>query len=103
MAANVTREDVMASLEKVEHPEIAASLVELGMIQDVAVDGDLVRVAMALPTLGIPEIVRNMLVQSVQQVIESMNLQMEVEFFEMTEIAKQRFFAIAQARWKGSV
>ncbi len=99
----MTREEILAELEKVEHPEIAASLVELGMIQDIAVEGDTVRVAMALPTLGIPEIVRNMLVQSVQQVLESLNYRMEVEFFEMTEVAKQRFFVIAQARWKGSI
>lgn len=99
----MTREEVYQAIEKVEHPEIAATLVELGMILDVSVQGQTAAVAMALPTLGIPEMVRVALTESLRQPIEQLGLTMEVEFFEMTDQAKNNFFQLAQARWKGSI
>lgn len=103
MPDKVTREDVLKAIEKIEHPEIAATLVELGMILDVAVNGNVANVAMALPMLGIPEAVRNALVISIQKPIEALGLQLQVQFFEMTPDARDNFFAISQARWKGSI
>ena len=103
MAENITREDVLKAIEKIEHPEIAATLMELGMILDVAVNGAEANVAMALPMLGIPEAVRNALVFSIQKPIENLGLQMQVQFFEMTPEVRDNFFAISQARWKGSI
>jgi len=103
MSDTITREDVLQAIEKVEHPEIAATLIELGMILDVAVSGNSVNVAMALPMLGIPEAVRNALVYSIQKPIEKLGLQMQVQFFEMTPEVRDKFFAISQARWKGPI
>lgn len=103
MAQEITREDILKALEPIEHPEIAATLMELGMIQDIALDNDLVRVALALPTLGIPEAVRDIIIQSIYEPVKTMGLKMEVELFEMTDEAKQNFFALAQSRWKGSI
>ncbi|MCD6375048.1 MAG: DUF59 domain-containing protein [Caldisericaceae bacterium] len=99
----VTRDDVLKAVENIEHPEIKATLMELGMILDVAVNGDTARVAFALPLLGIPEVVRNALVQSIQEPIEKLGLKLHIDFFEMTEEAKERFFAISRANWKGSI
>ncbi len=99
----MTREEVYQAIEKVEHPEIAATLVELGMILDISVQGQTATVAMALPTLGIPEMVQVALSDSLRQPIENLGLKMEVEFFEMTDQAKNNFFQVAQARWKGSI
>jgi metal-sulfur cluster biosynthetic enzyme len=103
MPDNITREDVLNAIEKVEHPEIAATLTELGMILDVAVNGNVANVAMALPMMGIPEAVRNALVFSIQKPVEELGLQMQVQFFEMTPEVRDNFFAISQARWKGSI
>jgi metal-sulfur cluster biosynthetic enzyme len=103
MAQTVTREDVLKAIEKVEHPEIAATLFELGMILDVAVHGDQANVAMALPLLGIPEAVRMALVESLRGPIEALGLRLNVDYFEMTQEAKDRFFSISRARWKGAI
>ncbi len=103
MAQTVSREDVLKAIEKVEHPEIAATLFELGMILDVAVNGDQANVAMALPLLGIPEAVRMALVESLRGPIEALGLHLNVDYFEMTQEAKDRFFSISRARWKGSI
>jgi ring-1,2-phenylacetyl-CoA epoxidase subunit PaaD len=51
----VTAEQVWAALEKIPDPEIpVVSLVELGVIRDVAVDGDRVRVEFTPTFLGCP-------------------------------------------------
>ena len=99
----VTREDVLKAIEPIEHPEIAATLMDLGMILDVAVNGNQANVAMALPLLGIPEAVRVALVESLQSPIEALGLILNVDFFEMTPEARDRFFAISKANWKGSI
>jgi metal-sulfur cluster biosynthetic enzyme len=103
MEKNLTREDILKAIEKVEHPEIAATLIDLGMILDVAVNGDQANVAMALPLLGIPEAVRLALVESIRKPIEALGLHLHVDFFEMTPEARERFFAISKANWKGAI
>ena len=103
MDKTVTREDVLKAIEPVEHPEIAATLMDLGMILDVAVREGQANVAMALPLLGIPEAVRIALVESLRGPIEALGLRLYVDFFEMTPEARDRFFAISKANWKGSI
>jgi serine O-acetyltransferase len=44
----VTKEDIMAALEPVIDPEIGMSVVDLGMIRDVVIDGGKVEVKMVL-------------------------------------------------------
>ncbi len=103
MENKITREDVLKAIEHVEHPEIAATLFDLGMILDVAVHGSQVNVAMALPLLGIPEAVRAALVESIRKPIEALGLSLYVDYFEMTPEVRERFFAISKANWKGAI
>ncbi len=103
MGKEITREDVLKAIEKVEHPEIAVTLMDLGMIIDAAVEGDTAKVAMALPMFGIPAAVQNALVESIRGPIEALGLQLNVQFFEMTPEARDNFFALSQANWKGSI
>ena len=100
MKNEVTQEQVLKAIEKVEHIEIAETLINLGMILDVAVDKNIAKVAFALPMFGIPDAVRNALAQSIQKPIETLGLQMQIQFFEMTPEARERFFAMAKAAWK---
>jgi len=46
--------DVRAALSGVQEPELRRSVVELGMVDEVAVDGRKVRVRLALPLPGDP-------------------------------------------------
>lgn len=103
MASQVNREQVLEAIKNIEHPEIAVTLMDLGMILDVNVTGETAAVAMALPMMGIPEAVRNMLVESIRGPIESLGLTMQVEFFEMTPEARENFFTLSRANWKGSI
>ena len=50
----VTMEDIMKALKECYDPEIPVNVWDLGLIYDVAVDGDKVRVKMTLTAPGCP-------------------------------------------------
>ena len=99
----MNRDEVMSRLEQVEHPEIAATPLELGVLMDLALDGDVARVAIALPMMNIPATVRDHMVNSLRGPLEDMGFTMETIFFEMMHDVRERFFQISKARWKGSI
>jgi len=103
MDGAATREDVLKAIEQVQHPEIAVTLINLGMILDVSVEGNTANVAMALPMLNIPEAVVRALIESLRPAIANLGLQLNVQFFEMSPDVREKFFAAAQANWKGAV
>jgi len=103
MDGAVTREDVLKAIEHVQHPEIAVTLMDLGMILDVGIEGQTANVAMALPMLNIPEAVVRALTESIHPPIENLGLQLQVQFFEMAPDIREKFFSAAQANWKGSI
>jgi len=103
MEKSYTQDEIRAIIDKIEHPEIAVTLTELGMIIDVAVSGNTVNVAMALPMMGIPDVVRNALVQSIQEPMAELGLELNVQFFEMTPEVRDNFFTLSRANWKGSI
>ncbi len=103
MEQEITRKDILNILRDIEHPEISVSLVDLGMILDVAVDDHTVKVAVALPMLNIPQAVANAILNSLYEPIRELGLQMEPVFFEMTPEIREKFFITARANWKGSI
>lgn len=52
-----------------EHPEIDCTLVELGMVQGIQVNGSRVSLKLVLPFLGIPAAIRDYLIHSLQQAV----------------------------------
>ena len=51
MTTTISKEEIHQAVAKVRHPEIDRTLVELGMIKDIAVGDDTVILSMALPFL----------------------------------------------------
>jgi metal-sulfur cluster biosynthetic enzyme len=49
-----TREEVIEALRRVEDPELGMDIVELGLLYDVEVEGDKVKVVHSLTSLGCP-------------------------------------------------
>lgn len=99
----ITREKVLEKLKTVEHPEIAVSLVDLGMILDVAVEGNTAKLALAFPMANIPQVVVDAVVNSTASILKEFGLEMQTDFFEMTPEARENFFIQARANWKGSM
>lgn len=88
----MNKEKIYEALAKVDDPELKKSLVELNMIRDVSIEGNSVKVVVALTTIGCPlkntmneDIVREVkAVDGVEDVI--------VEFEEMTKQEKEELF-----------
>jgi len=101
--ADITADDVMNAIKSVEHPEISLTLIDLGMIKNVAVNNNTAEVTIAIPVLGIPDAVKIALAQSIQQPIESLGVELSVDFAEMTPEARDRFLMLSRQNWKGAI
>ena len=75
----MTREDVLEKLQTVEHPEIAVSLVDLGMIIDVALDGNTAKLAIAFPMANIPQAVVDAIMNAAGAALKEIDLEMQTD------------------------
>jgi len=99
MTTNISKEEIHQAVAKVRHPEIDRTLVELGMIKDIALEEDKVILRMALPFLRIP--IRDYLVHSVEEVVTKLGVEIEVKLTEMNKEERDAFMAMAQEGWIG--
>ena len=65
MAKEKSEEDIRQVVAEIKHPAIDRTLVDLGVVKEITVNGKKVLVTMALPFSGIPTQVRDYLVNSV--------------------------------------
>ena len=101
MAKNISEEDVRQAIGQVMHPEISRTLVELGMVKDIAVKDDEVSLTLVLPLLGIPASIKDYLVNSLRQAVMKLGAKVEVRIAEMNQEERLAFLAMEQERWKG--
>ncbi len=97
----LTEQEIEMVLYQVQHPEIRFSLVELGMFNGAQIDGKRVEVDIALPTVEVPQAVRDYLQASVLEAIRRLEPAAEpsVRFVNMTESQRQTFLALAREGW----
>ncbi len=96
-----TAEEIIAAINKVEHPEIALPLVDLGMVQDVKVENDGVTLTLVVPSVGIPEAVRNYMVSSLYQAVVAQGSTLKrVYLAEMDAEEREAFFQKERAYWR---
>ncbi|HVE93903.1 MAG TPA: P-loop NTPase [Acidimicrobiales bacterium] len=80
----VTREAVLDALRPVQDPELRRSVVELGMVRDIGIDGDSVSVTIALTIAGCP--LRAELTTRVGDAVRGLGVaDVAVEFTVMTD------------------
>jgi ATP-binding protein involved in chromosome partitioning len=103
MNKSASEPEICQVLAEVRHPEIARTLVDLGMIKDIIVEGKKVTLTLALPLMGIPTEVRDYLINSIGQALANLdaNLKFEVDLAEMNPEERARFLAMAQEGWIG--
>jgi Mrp family chromosome partitioning ATPase len=99
----ITIEEVRESLQAVRHPEYPASLLELGMIGDIAVSEERTVVSIALPFLNVP--VKDDIVESVRSAVSALEGTGEVgiELAEMTAPERQRFMEAVRQQQQGGM
>jgi len=101
MVKNISEEDVHQAVGQVMHPEISYTLVELGMVKDIAIKDDEVSLTLVLPLFGIPASIKDYLVDSLRQAVVKLGAKVEVRIAEMNQEERLAFLAMEQERWKG--
>jgi metal-sulfur cluster biosynthetic enzyme len=90
---------VIQTIENVQHPAIATSLVNLGILQDIDFEDDTVKATFAWPFPNIP--IKDQLINSVKQPLENMGLKFEYDERLMNEDEKQKFLELEKKYWRG--
>jgi metal-sulfur cluster biosynthetic enzyme len=75
----VTEERVMGELRALAHPAVDYSVVELGMVKKVVVEGNKVMVTLNSPCAEVP--IKDLLAQSVKRAIAKVDKTVEVEIY----------------------
>ena len=94
-----TKEDVVKTLSEVKHPAIDYSLIELGMLGDIELKDNTVKVMFVFPFPNIP--ITDALINSISQPIQSNGLDFEYDIRLMTEEEKAKFMQMETEAWKG--
>lgn len=103
MTAEPSAADVEAAVETVTHPEIDATLVDLGMIDDVTLEDETASVTLALPMLNIPDQVKKVLVGRLREAVEGTGAAFEAEITVMSDAQRERFFELETENWEGGL
>ena len=102
MTESVSEEAVHQALGQLLHPEINHTLVELGMVKDIALKDNQVTLTLALPFLTIPDPIKDYLVNSLRQAVTKLGAEVDVAVAEMSQKERQAFLAMEQESWEGS-
>ena len=92
---------VIEALSQVKHPEINSTLVDLGMVKDIQIEGNKVSFKLALPMMGIPPSVRDYMINSLRQAVAGQGVELDATLAEMTPQERQVFFTMSQQNWIG--
>jgi len=101
VAKNISEEDVHKAIGRVMHPEINHTLVELGMVKEIALKGDKVTLTLVLPFIGIPASIKDYLENSLHQAVMKLGAKAEIRIAEMNQEERLAFLAMEQEGWKG--
>ena len=99
MIEELSEENIRKILSVVKHPAIDRSLLDLGIIEKIAIEESRVIIILALPFSGIPKQIEDFLVQSVQEPIKNIGYEVEVKTTVMNQEALQKFLAMEKEAW----
>lgn len=99
MFESISEEEIRQKLAKVKHPAIDRSLIELGIVKNIAFEGNTVEVTIALPFANIP--ILGDLVDSLREPVEKSGGEFKVKLTEMNEEERQAFLTMEKESWKG--
>ncbi|NOX17427.1 MAG: DUF59 domain-containing protein [Chlorobi bacterium] len=94
--------EIIELIKSVEHPEIANTLEDLGMLGDIKFDEETKQtsITLVLPMMNIPIDIRNMILNSIADKIRDRTSKLNVSLAEMTEEQRTNFFSLSQKNWK---
>jgi len=95
--------NVLEAIKGVEHPAIATTLLDLGMVQKITVtpDGE-AALTLALPLPNVPDNIRDFLIKSLESATQSAGGELStVTLALMDEEERQNFLAKEKLYWRG--
>lgn len=103
MTEKISPERVTEIIQSIEHPEIAATFYELGMIGSISVNERRISVEILVPFPNIP--IKDYLAGMVESAIkkEFPDVSVTFVFSVMNEEVRSRFLAMARQGWKGEI
>jgi metal-sulfur cluster biosynthetic enzyme len=99
----VLRQEIfLEKITEVEHPEIACTLQELGMIRDVSLDSNAheAQLTLVVPVLSIPSSIRNLLIDGLSAAAGEVGVQLTISTAEMNPQERQEFVKLARTCWR---
>lgn len=94
-----TQDEIIQVLSEVGHPAINYSLIKLGIVQDINLEGETLIVTFVFPFPNIP--IAEKLISSIQKPVEEMGLKLEYIVRIMKKEEKARFLQLESEAWKG--
>jgi len=94
----VLESDMMKILEDIKHPAIDLSLIKLGMLKNIKLEGNSVSADFCFPFPNIP--IKEMLFASIRTPLEGMGLTVTFSETIMNPDEVQQFLALETANWK---
>ncbi len=91
--------EIVKTIESIQHPAIATSLTNLGILQDIDFEGDTIKATFVWPFANIP--IKEQLINSVKTPLKNMGLKFEYNERIMTEDERNRFLELEKKYWKG--
>ncbi len=98
MPENFSEEQIHKEIAQVKHPFIDCSLIDLGIIKKIIINGNKVSVIIALPFPNIP--IKDSLISSVKNPIEKLGGELDTEVTVMTQEELQNFLNLEKENWK---
>lgn len=95
----MTKEGVIKAISDVKHPAIDHSLLDLGIVKNVRVEDDKVKITFSFPFPQIP--ITDMLVNSIDQPLQSIGINAEYDFTVMDEKERAEFLRMEKEAWRG--
>jgi metal-sulfur cluster biosynthetic enzyme len=90
---------IIKTIESVQHPAIATSLLNLGMLEDIDFEGNKVIATFVWPFDNIP--IKEQLINSVKLPLKNLGLELEYNERVMNEDEKSKFLALEKKYWRG--
>ena len=94
----ILENDVIKILEKIKHPAINLSLIKLGMLKNIVLEGKSVNADFFFPFPNIP--IKETLFSSIRIPLEEMGLTVTFTEKIMNQDEVQQFLALETANWK---
>ena len=94
-----SKQNIINAISDVQHPAIANSLLNLGIVQNIELEDNTAVVTFALPFPNIPII--DQLINSISQPIKALGLEFMHLTVMMTEEEKAKFMQLETEGWKG--